>query len=267
MPRESAGMPDCAFERTTAPATDAIVRTTWRRAVREVRHAHDVARLVIVLDGDFDERAGDVSRNCGAGSAIFRPRGELHAARFAPAGGRYASLSLSESSVRAYRIARGGDGPGAHARNATLHALGLRLAREAFEPDPWSQLAIEGIALEVLCALGRAVAKPARRPSWFATVCERLREPPLGRLDELAAIANVSPARLSREFRLAAGMSVAAYARAARVEAARKLVRESDRSLADVAIEAGFADQSHLCRAFRRVLGTTPARYRDCARD
>ena len=51
-----------------------------------------------------------------------------------------------------------------------------------------------------------------------------------------------------------------------RVERARLLIQEGASDLASVALEAGFADQSHFTRVFRRLVGTTPGEYRRSAR-
>jgi len=47
-----------------------------------------------------------------------------------------------------------------------------------------------------------------------------------------------------------------------RVERAARLLRESDRGLADIAMATGFCDQSHMNRLFRRVLGRPPTEIR-----
>ena len=57
-------------------------------------------------------------------------------------------------------------------------------------------------------------------------------------------------------------MSVGEYRRRRRLDYARRKLADPRLSLAEVAIDAGFADQSHLTRAFRRVTGVTPGQYR-----
>jgi AraC family transcriptional regulator len=47
-----------------------------------------------------------------------------------------------------------------------------------------------------------------------------------------------------------------------RIDAARKLLVHTDTPLASVALEAGFADQSHMTRAFQRNFGMTPRQVR-----
>jgi AraC-like DNA-binding protein len=81
------------------------------------------------------------------------------------------------------------------------------------------------------------------------------------RLDELAAAADMSRFHLIRLFRRRYGVTPFAFQRNMRVERARDALRYGE-SLAEAAIEVGFADQSHLGRAFRAVMGATPGQYR-----
>jgi AraC family transcriptional regulator len=78
----------------------------------------------------------------------------------------------------------------------------------------------------------------------------------------LSAIASLSPSHLKLQFKRATGMAVHEYVIRRRVERARTLLAESDMPIGLVALEAGFAHQSHLARAMRRVLGVTPGVFR-----
>ena len=66
---------------------------------------------------------------------------------------------------------------------------------------------------------------------------------------------------LARQFRAAVGTSPYRYSLMRRLDCARAQLR-SRRSLADVALATGFADQAHLTRKFKAAFGITPARYR-----
>lgn len=80
-------------------------------------------------------------------------------------------------------------------------------------------------------------------------------------LDELAAAAGLSRFHLIRVFQRRYGVTPFAYQRNRRIEKARVVLRTGS-SIADVAAAAGFADQSHLGRSFRAVMGSTPGQYR-----
>jgi AraC-like DNA-binding protein len=79
-------------------------------------------------------------------------------------------------------------------------------------------------------------------------------------LDELAAAAGIGKFRLVRLFREHTGLPPHALQIAHRVRAARRRL-EGGESIADVAANTGFADQSHLHRHFQRSLGVTPGEY------
>jgi len=146
--------------------------------------------------------------------------------------------------------------------------LGRRIAYELQAPDASSALAAEGLVLQLLAMGEREASASGRRgTTWLSGVVEILREraPDAPSLTELAAEAGVHPGHLARTFRQAFGVTVCEYSRSLRLEwAAAQL--EGDGPLAQIALEAGFADQSHFTRAFRRRLGVTPGRYRELLR-
>jgi AraC-like DNA-binding protein/mannose-6-phosphate isomerase-like protein (cupin superfamily) len=79
-------------------------------------------------------------------------------------------------------------------------------------------------------------------------------------LHELADIAGLSPFHFLRTFREQVGLPPAAYQTHRRIAQAKHLLR-SRCSIAEVAADLGFADQSHLSRHFQRIVGTTPGKY------
>ena len=79
--------------------------------------------------------------------------------------------------------------------------------------------------------------------------------------DELAEVAGCSRVALYRAFRGTRGVAPSDYQRQLRLRAARRLLA-SGKGVASVATEAGFADQAHLTRWFRRYYGITPGVYR-----
>lgn len=143
-------------------------------------------------------------------------------------------------------------------------ALGRRLALELDGRDSSWGLAAEGLVLQLL-AMGEreACAQVRHGAAWLGVVVELLRErtPDAPSLTELAAEAGVHPGHLARAFRRRFGLTACQYSRNLRLEwAASQLAGESP--LAEIALEAGFADQSHFTREFRRHFGVTPGRYR-----
>lgn len=79
---------------------------------------------------------------------------------------------------------------------------------------------------------------------------------------ELAAIAKLSQSHFSRSFGISTGLSPHTFIVHARVDHARTLMRETSANLAEIAFQCGLADQSHLSRVFRRVVGQSPSKWR-----
>jgi AraC-like DNA-binding protein len=80
-------------------------------------------------------------------------------------------------------------------------------------------------------------------------------------LGELAAFSGVSRFQFLRGFAREAGITPHAYLVQRRVRLARQLLANGE-TPAQAAVQAGFADQSHMTRAFGRQFGITPSRYR-----
>jgi AraC family transcriptional regulator len=229
------------------------------------RHAHASASLACVLRGSFVEEAGAATVRCTPLSALFKPAGEEHADHYGADGAECLLIEVPESRLRVM--------PGTvftgvlHVASGAVAALVQALATEVRSADALSPVAIEGLVLELLAQIGRQ-AEPQMHggPSWLPGVLDmlrsRFREPLI--MSDLASDAGIDPSHLARVFRCHEGVTPSEYLRLQRVEWARwRLLRSSD-SLASIALDAGFADQSHFTRSFRRVLGVSPGRYRMC---
>ncbi|MEM7480381.1 MAG: AraC family transcriptional regulator [Acidobacteriota bacterium] len=149
------------------------------------------------------------------------------------------------------------------------------LLRDALEgDDPGSSVVYESLARIFLVKLirrysdrldevtehaSRFASKEYRRVLAFI---ERNYGSDIG-VEDLAREAGLSSSHFSRLFKRSLGQSPHQFLMKYRVErAAEMLVRRPDRPLAQVALDAGFSDQAHFSRTFKRFAGATPTRYR-----
>jgi AraC family transcriptional regulator len=86
------------------------------------------------------------------------------------------------------------------------------------------------------------------------------------RLEDIAGAVGLSIFHFSRTFRHTTGLPPHRYLTHARIERVKVLLLESEQSLAAIADETGFSDQSHMSKIFRRLAGTTPKQFRDSRR-
>jgi len=97
---------------------------------------------------------------------------------------------------------------------------------------------------------------------WVDVVSQRLREDTSLKAHELARKVGRHPSWLGSAYRQAMGEGLLDAAARFRIECASRLLRETDQSYACVAHGAGFCDQSHMNRSFRRILGRLPTAVR-----
>lgn len=85
-------------------------------------------------------------------------------------------------------------------------------------------------------------------------------------LDDLADEVGISKYHFSRRFKKRTGQSPYQFVIYERVRSARRQLRESTQSLAQIAFNVGFSSQSHFTRTFKQHVGVTPGQYRDAWR-
>ena len=81
-------------------------------------------------------------------------------------------------------------------------------------------------------------------------------------ISELAALLHLSPSHFHRAFKSAFGVAPHRYLARRRIEVAQGLMLTTHNTLSEIALQCGLADQSHLSRWFRRVVGDTPHAWR-----
>ena len=229
-------------------------------------HAHAHAFFSYVAAGHYEEIRGASVQRCLAPAVLFHPPGEVHSDRFGEKGGVVLSAELAPVLVRAVLHRHGRSTRARHVRTrATLCAHGPTSSGLGYW-DEVSPLAAEGLILQLLAAVARvgAVAKEKGKPQWLRRVLEMLeaRFTETLRLANLADEAGVHPSHLLRVFRMREGCTPGEFVRRRRIAFACRRLSDTREPLAAIALAAGFADQSHFCRVFRRRMGIAPSAYR-----
>jgi AraC family transcriptional regulator len=233
-------------------------------------HDHAAAFFDLVVRGTCAEVLGGQTRTRGRSTLAFHPAGEVHSSHWHGPEPRCFHIEIAAPLLdRVRQYAPTFDEP-AHFPGGTPNLLAARLYDEFHRTDELSPLVIEGLTLELLAACARQAGRlPERQPPrWLVTVLDLLHERFSERLT-LAAIAEsagVHPAHLARVFRQFHGRTLGDYVRQLRVEYARRRLATSDTPLAEIALAAGFSDQSHFSNTFKRHLGESPAEFRKSAR-
>jgi AraC family transcriptional regulator len=233
-------------------------------------HTHEGPTICYLLEGAFVEVTGGKSVTCTPATLKFTPAGDRHCDRFDLGDAHGLLIEADPARVETVK-----------AHSAVLQdravfqgGLPAGIARRIYEElrlmDQSAPLAIEGLLLELLAVASRSTQSPQTpdRPMWLAEVRDMIRADPAARrsLGELAGAVGVHPVTLARAFRKAFGCSVGEYIRRLRIERAAAQLGSSDISLAEIALGAGFSDQSHFSNVFRRQTGMSPSSFRRSVR-
>jgi AraC-like DNA-binding protein len=238
-------------------------------------HSHDELAIGVVEAGALGTRIGSDHVVVPAGSIIAVNPGVIHTGEPVDrAGYRYRMMYLGRE-VLEHLTESFIDAPLADRRSLVVSriddpSLAARLARAhaSYESDE-ERFTTESLLVD---AIGELFARYAGMPraanedTTNARVVRIVREyledqcTRVVTLAELAALTGLSPFYVSRTFRAAIGVPPYAYLSLVRVRRARALIASGHPPSA-VTHEAGFSDQSHFTKQFKRVMGMPPGQY------
>ena len=141
----------------------------------------------------------------------------------------------------------------------------MKLYKEFKSIDELSPLLIESLVLEMLAVSSRCLKQftdRAPRPLQDAREMIQAHFSERLTLAQIAKTVGLHPIYLASEFRKRYHCTVGEYVRQLRIEFACRRLSQSVDTMANVAVAAGFFDQSHFTRTFKSVTGLTPSEYR-----
>jgi AraC family transcriptional regulator len=233
--------------------------------VKFPKHAHESAFFTVVLYGAMIENFATGALESSAGMVCFNAADEEHSNTVSPVGTRSLILEVETELTERARKHSSGIAQSAVFNGGEVSWLARKLIREWAQFDNVSPLAIEGLGLELIAARCRtSPVRNLKRPDWL----ERARDLIHARFTEalsvsdLASAVGVHRAHLARCFRQYYQSSIADYVRNLRIELVQNNLSSTNLPLAEIAARAGFYDQPHMTRLFKRATGLTPAKYR-----
>lgn len=229
------------------------------------RHAHENSHFCLVLQGTYTENYGKREIACKPSTLTFCRSGEVHEARLHDTNARVFVVEISPQWIERLRADSLTLRSAFEFSGSGLPQLSVRLNREFHKTDSAAPLAIEGLALELMAQAARQrVAKIRSAPAWLRQAHEMIVDsfPETLPLSQIAGAVGVHPVYLATTFRQRFGVTIGEFVRKLRIEQACAELRKGEVSLTEVALQAGFVDQSHFTKVFKSYLGTTPAQYR-----
>ena len=261
--------PDEAVRRRTADLTRGRVRLiehSWPEDVTTPGEHRHSAHICFLADGALEERRGHSTVWRVAPNVRVSPPGDSHACCYGHVGGR--CLVIEPIDLLACDDGVPSPREPTILQDERIVEMANRVYQELRTDSPRSVsgLVIESIALEMLAQSARWERRRADRrpPQWLSRVQDYLASDlsTVPELSTLASVAGVHRVHVARAFRDHLGCTVGDYVRRLRVQCACQLLTSTSVSLTDVAMRAGFFDQSHMTRVLKRFLGVTPAALR-----
>lgn len=269
VPADPVTLPSAQFfgERFRTVRTDSFVCSEGDAAgsEREVpRHSHASAHFVLVVKGRYITEARNQDRLYGPGTLIYNPTGTTHRDRFHNGRGRFLTITpsadvarLLDSQVPVSLVI--------HHREAIAAAARTRTQMFDEHTRYLHPALIEDCCLDLAGTIRASFEADTRHvPSWLANARQIMRDRCTAGIT-VRAVADslgIHAVHLARAFRRYFHLSPSEYVGRCRIWRARKLLVASRLTLAEIAIEVGFSDQSHLTHAFRRETAMTPGAYR-----
>lgn len=230
------------------------------------KHLHHHAYFGFLLQGTFSEFYDQKNIVCEPATLVFHPSEEVHSEYFHNTGGRLFNIEIDSRWLERF--------DGQHilpkstiARNGGLTSfLATKLYREFGEFDEVSLLSIDGLLLELLAESYRVDKKSSdHQPSrWLRQVKELLHDKfsePLA-LRDIADTVGMNPTYVAQTFRRHFRYTIGEYIRHLRIEFACCEISRSASSFSQIAVMAGFSDQAHFSRTFKKLMAMTPSQYR-----
>ncbi len=255
----------------------------------EIEHSHDFCELVIVTRGSamhmlegasFPVTAGDVFLLQGRQKHYFYERKNLDLINIMYDSGKialpenelrcmpgYCAMFLLEPTYRrqhnfASRLHLG------RVPLARVERLVDEMERECEEEQSGKEVALRAKLLELMVFLSRAYTSSdtteAHALLRVGNVIGALENDfsKDWKLEELLDIAHMSRSNLMRVFRKATGQTPIDYLVRLRIQRAMEMLRNTDLSITEIALEVGFNDSNYFTRQFRRILGESPRSFR-----
>jgi len=232
------------------------------------KHSHPHTYITFVIEGAFRERYATRSILCRTGMIRYLPAGEVHENEI-QARSRCLHISGDTASFEQLRQQSTVPRRPAEMSGLTTTWLANRLYAEFSRRDTASEMAIEGLVLEIMAEIARSEAADhsLSAPHWLKQATEIVESRFLERLSltEIASEVGVHYVHLSRQFHKYNRCTVGELIRRRRVQYASHLLAHSSTPLAEIALTCGFSDQSHLSFLFKRYMGLSPSKFRSLA--
>lgn len=251
-------------ESNTWNVADVLLTEVWHPTGKAVAlHEHEAPYFSLLLEGSYQERGDGFDLRYEPYTLVFHSAGTVHEDELRGQC-RFFACDLLPRWERVI-----GELGGARAHVFEIDGgdpvwLMLRLYREFLAHADAGETTVEALVYDLCVQIAAVTEDDLREPSWLADVDAMVHEHFRDPLDLVAVASQVGvhAAHLCRTFRRFRGRTISDAILRMRVQFVCRRLIESDESLATIAAESGFTDQSHMSHIFKRLTGYAPGVHR-----
>ncbi|GAA6766221.1 AraC family transcriptional regulator [Flavobacterium johnsoniae] len=239
----------------------AVVETEYQNKVYEGWHSHNNAHITLFLKGGTTEKRKNFSETVGAGSLLFYHSDELHLNQNTLFPSRNINIEIEENLIKELQISEAVIEKSIQ-NEAFTKFLILKIFKETLTADTFSADTIK-MLFSQLSNANTHLERFEKSPFWVKSLNELLNdcwnENP--NLQDLALVLNLNPITISKHFPKYFGCTLGEYMRRIKINRSLSLIQSSENNLTEIALECGFADQSHFIRTFKTQTGFLPKQF------
>lgn len=228
-------------------------------------HAHRNNYIIITLDGHYMSTFGARTEEFKPWTVSYCRAGASHTSLYGNKGAKVLYVELPVEQLRSFDQESANHLTTVSLQGGLVEWTARHLYKEFDNPDHLSPVVLDSFILHLLAQVYRRSRQlPQSLPIWLGYADELIRErfmEPLS-LAKVAKAVDVHPVHMAREFRRHYSCTVGEQIRRLRLEYACDKLTTTSCTLSDIALSAGFSDQSHFTVAFKKQIGTAPSRYR-----
>ncbi|WP_312993388.1 helix-turn-helix transcriptional regulator [Chryseobacterium flavum] len=227
-------------------------------------HYHENAYFTFLLQGNMTEGNRKETYGCSAGTLLYHHWEDPHYNIKPDVFTRGFHIEITQDWFDRFDIQKNKTEGSFNIKKPTLKFLIYQLFKETKLNDSSFELTANQLLLHFFSQLAHDKGNKERKPVWVGQINEILHENATENLTltGIAETLNIHPVHLSRDFHKYFHCNLGEYLRKLKVNKSIKLLN-TPCSLTDIALECGFADQSHFIRCFKENIGITPLKYRN----
>jgi len=228
-------------------------------------HVHAKNYIIITIEGKYASTFDTRTEEFTPWTVTYHQAGLSHSSRYSVRGARVLYVELPRERLKDFWQVSALHLNHFSSKGGSIDWAARQLYNEFRASDHYSPFVIDGLVMQLLAHLLRQrKARPHSVPVWLGKADEMIRSryaEPLA-LTGIAQSVQVHPGHLAREYARHFGCTIGTQIRRLRIDYACEQLSSTDQCLADIALGAGFSDQSHFTTSFRQHIGMPPSHYR-----